>query len=76
VARVDLGGVHANTAQQLNLDSLGLTVDATYSLDICYAHRSKAHGPALQVQTSEAVLCTVVTSGLHLNQLSVRIQRR
>jgi fibro-slime domain-containing protein len=37
---VDLGGVHGSASGSVNIDSLGLTVGQTYSLDIFHAERN------------------------------------
>jgi fibro-slime domain-containing protein len=47
VLRIDLGGVHPTATGSVALDSLGLTVNQTYSFDIFYAHRGRTTTPAV-----------------------------
>ena len=36
---IDIGGVHGNTGANIKLDDLGLTIGATYPLDVFHAER-------------------------------------
>ena len=66
---VDLGGIHVPTTRTLSLDNPPTTVGAltignTYSLDIFYAHRAANRAPVATIQSSEAVVCNVISSGV------------
>lgn len=48
---IDLGGIHAPETGTINLDTLGLTIGQTYSLDIFHAER-RAYGSNFQIETT------------------------
>jgi fibro-slime domain-containing protein len=63
---INLGGVRTtlpSSATSVSLDSLGLTKNNTYSFDLFYAHRGSGI-PATQVQSTGAVQCSVLGSGV------------
>ncbi|MGB7568469.1 MAG: fibro-slime domain-containing protein [Chitinivibrionales bacterium] len=48
---LDIGGIHNTTAGSLNVDTLGLTNDSTYTFDIFYCER-RATGSDIQITTN------------------------
>ena len=63
----NLGGIHAKTTQQINLDTvgpaLGISLGEEFVVRIFYVHRSSAHEPYLQIKMSGiGSECGIVTS--------------
>ena len=54
---IDLGGVHAEESQSVNLDLLGLTAGSNYSMDIFFAERHTS-GSNFRIETNIASIVT------------------
>lgn len=58
--RIDLGGIHPEASQTLNLDTLGLTAGKVYSLDIFHAER---HTDRSNFKVTTSIACFQPPSG-------------